>query len=206
MPIQLKGKEYKTVAERLLYFWEHYPDYNIQTTVMHGGADRSCVVSATIISEGGEIKSTGHAEGIYQSSGDKVLEKTETTAVGRALAFLDKELMGTDVASADEIATWVQHGNDQALLDHVACVRDHWASIYTIKDCLSIAERMGKDDDRWWSMMEEALEAWRELGEDVMKVLWRAPSKGGIFTTLERKLLDEASTEDHKRRNGGASD
>ena len=196
MPVQVSGKSYKTVAERLLYFWEHYPDHRVITEATRH--ENSCIVEARIHRAGEGAVSIGHAEGIYQSSGDKVLEKTETTAVGRALAFLDKELMGTDVASADEIATWVQHGNDQALLDHVACVREHWESIECIKTNLQNSQL--EDEFNRSVCLEQALEAWRELGEDVMKVLWRAPSKGGIFTTLERKLLDEAATEDHKRR------
>jgi len=195
MPIQLKGKEYKTVAERLLYFWENYPEYHLETSVQHSGG--GVTARAKVVDKEGRVFSCGHAEGIY-SGGDKIMEKTETTAVGRCLAFLDKELMGSEVASADEIATWVQHGNDQALLDHVAAVRECWESIFYIKENLRDSETEN-DEDRWYNL-ERALEAWRELGEDVMKVLWRAPSKGGIFTTLERKLLDEASTEDFKRR------
>ena len=42
-----------------------------------------------------------------------------------------------------------------------------------------------------------ALEMWRELGEDEMRLLWRAPSKGGVFSTKERALLDQAATEDY---------
>jgi hypothetical protein len=107
--------------------------------------------------------------------------------------------MGEEIASADEIASWVTHGNDQKLLEHVAAVRDNWPSIVDIKGQLRIAidkQEQGEDD---WPHLSHALESWRELGEDTMRVLWRAPSKGGIFTTLERKLLDEASTEDYKR-------
>ncbi len=32
-------------------------------------------------------------------------------------------------------------------------------------------------------------EAWQELSEEEKKGLWRAPSKGGIFTTNERKVM-----------------
>ena len=199
MPIQLQGKEYKLVAERLTAFHDNFGDnYCINTFVIP--ANDSCIMGAKIIDRNsGEVVATGHAQNFYTGK-DKVMEKTETTACGRALALFHKDLMGSEIASADEIATWVQHGNDQALLDHVAAVREHWESIVVIKESLTVAENYALADKDNWTYLESALEAWRELGEDVMKVLWRAPSKGGIFTTLERKLLDEASTEDFKRR------
>lgn len=37
--------------------------------------------------------------------------------------------------------------------------------------------------------LSSALEAWAELDEDDQIALWVAPSKGGIFTTEERKLI-----------------
>lgn len=74
------------------------------------------------------------------------------------------------------------HAPDR-LISHVAAVRDHWASIISIKANLEANE------------LSYALEAYRELGEDVMKTLWVAPSRGGIFTTKERSQLDQAATE-----------
>ena len=77
--------------------------------------------------------------------------------------------------------------NDPILV-HIATVREHFDSVAYIKTQLAIGN------------LSAALEAWRELGEDVMRILWRAPSKGGIFTTQERKLLDQASVEDYLAR------
>jgi hypothetical protein len=34
-----------------------------------------------------------------------------------------------------------------------------------------------------------ALESWRELSQDVQAALWKAPTKGGIFTTAERATM-----------------
>ena len=45
--------------------------------------------------------------------------------------------------------------------------------------------KMGIVDDDYSS----AYEAWRELGEDLQRALWRAPSKGGCFTTEERNIM-----------------
>ncbi len=45
--------------------------------------------------------------------------------------------------------------------------------------------KMGIVDDDYSS----AYEAWRELGEDLQRALWRAPTKGGCFTTEERNIM-----------------
>lgn len=110
MPIDLKGKQYYTVAERLVKFNEDFrKNFVIRTSVVSHDADR-VVIKAEIIEKGGEYSySTGHGEGFY-GNGEKCLEKAETTAVGRALAFLHPDLMGTDIASADEIQEWMRHG------------------------------------------------------------------------------------------------
>lgn len=56
------------------------------------------------------------------------------------------------------------------------CV-EHQSSIDAIK------EGIAEDD------YSTAYEAWRELGEEVQRGLWRAPSKGGCFTTEERNIM-----------------
>jgi hypothetical protein len=205
MPIKLQGKDYKLVAERLSAFLEKYGgNWSINTELV--AYDTESVIMKAIIRDrnSGDVAATGHAQN-YCGDKDKVLEKTETTAIGRALAVFDRDLMGTDIASADEIATWMQHGNDQKLLEHMETVRAEWPSIVDIKGQLRIALDKREQDEDDWPHLSYALESWRELGEDVMRVLWRAPSKGGIFTTLERKLLDEASAEDHRMRKDGGN-
>ena len=195
MPIKVQGgKEYKLVSERLVQFYEMFPDYRILPRAIHWDQN-GVVMAVTIEDDSGNEIARGHAEGSY-SGGDKVIEKTETTACGRALAFLHPDLMGSEIASADEIGQWMQGSNDNKLLEHVAAVREHWESIVFIKHELGIPD----DEASRSQCLSAALEAWREVGEEAMRILWRAPSKGGIFTTLERKLLDEASTEDYKMR------
>ncbi len=80
-----------------------------------------------------------------------------------------------------------QYLKDYKPLDYMKVVRDNWASIDFIKLNLE-------------AKPDAALEAWRELGEDVMRALWRAPSKGGVFETAERSGIDEASAADFARR------
>lgn len=63
------------------------------------------------------------------------------------------------------------------LLSYQELVRDLISEIYEIKEALA-------NDD-----YATAKEAWRTLGESERNHLWRAPSKGGIFTTRERQQI-----------------
>lgn len=103
--VQIHGKGYKTVALRVQEFYEQHSDASIVTEIV--SADDSRVVMKATIYKGaaGVILSTGHAEedrNATQINRTSALENAETSAVGRALAFLG--LGGTEIASADEVA------------------------------------------------------------------------------------------------------
>lgn len=66
-------------------------------------------------------------------------------------------------------------------MDYMTEVRDHFDEISSIKSLLL--------DDK----AEKAVKEWRALGPDIMSSLWKAPTKGGVFTVAERKALTEAS-------------
>ena len=63
------------------------------------------------------------------------------------------------------------------LLNYMATVRDEFPSITAVKESLALNE------------YSEAKEAWLELDEETQRNLWRAPTKGGIFTTEERAKM-----------------
>jgi hypothetical protein len=63
------------------------------------------------------------------------------------------------------------------LMDHIACVREHFESVYFIKQAIQ------NDDDLM------AAECYLELDDETKHSLRRAPSKGGVFTTAEEKYL-----------------
>ena len=63
------------------------------------------------------------------------------------------------------------------LMDHITCVREHFESIYFIKQAIQ-----NQDD-----LM--AAECYLELDDETKHSLRRAPSKGGVFTTAEEKYL-----------------
>lgn len=62
---------------------------------------------------------------------------------------------------------------------HDAALAEHKESVEFIK------ERIAADD------LQAAADEWRDLGEEVQRALWLATSKGGIFTTEERKTIKE---------------
>ena len=101
--VNIKGKEYQTVALRVQKFREAHPTWALTSEVLFRDAD--CVVMKSIIAdETGRVLATGHAEEYRKSSqinGTSALENAETSAHGRALAALG--IGGTEFASANEV-------------------------------------------------------------------------------------------------------
>lgn len=194
--VQIHGKEYQTVAFRVYKFREAYPGWTIETQLI--SQDEQKVIMKALIYEGGRPPdtlplSTGYAEEYRDASRinqTSALEVCETSAIGRALAALG--LAGTEYASADEVAGAISTQKEKDLYKrfqgHMQAVQENYDSLIAIRDFLAEDNLSG------------ALEAWRELGEDTMRALWIAPTKGGWFTTRERAQLDQASTEDFQQR------
>ena len=108
--VNIKGKQYVEVNERVKYFRENYEDWAIETELISN--DNSvCVIKAIIKNPDGIVKATGLA---YEKENDKnsfvnatsYIENCETSAVGRALGFLGIGI-DTSVASAEEVQTAV---------------------------------------------------------------------------------------------------
>jgi len=175
--VKIHGKEYKTVALRVAEFRAAHPDYTIETELIE--ANDVLVIMKATISTCGVVLATGYAEEVRASSkinATSALENAESSAVGRALAFFG--LGGTEIASADEVANAITQQNDTApLMAHNEALQRNYASVCFIKEQLALRD---------WDLVAEA---WGEITNDDKKALWLAPSKGGIFTTAERKDL-----------------
>ena len=102
--IQIHGKEYVTVAERLRYLAEEKPGgYSIETGYDYFPERKMWVVKATLTL--GECLYTGLAQEIETDKGinqTSALENAETSAVGRACAMAGIGII-EGVASADEV-------------------------------------------------------------------------------------------------------
>ena len=178
--VVIHGKEYHTVARRIADFRQKYPNYCIQTQYSIQGDD--AIVKAVIADQDGKQLSSGIAHevrGAGNINRTSHVENAETSAVGRALAFFG--MAGTEIASADEVANAINQGKQQELeqahIDYMSTVRGYFEQISYIKTALIT-------DD-----YESAAEAEAEIPLDVLQSLWKAPSKGGVWTTLERTTL-----------------
>lgn len=111
--INIKGKEYVTVNERLKEFRKTHKDYSLVTEIIELGAD-FCTMKASVIDDKGVIRATGYArEVIAKSPINKFayVENCETSAIGRALGNFG---IGIDeaVCTADELVMKLSQGQE----------------------------------------------------------------------------------------------
>lgn len=122
--INLSGKQYAQVAERLRAIHEDHNNFDIVTnfTVTDGGA---AIFTATITirekAKENPVVYTGHSYGKAEAS--KAFEKLETIAVGRALAFAGYHADG-EIASADEMQDHQSYVDQEVLADAVMQIMD----------------------------------------------------------------------------------
>lgn len=97
--IPLKQNKYVQVKDRIVGFRSIYPDGTILTESLPQ-TDNYCYFKATIKDSEGKVLATGHSRVLL--SKEKALEKAETEAVGRALAYMG---LGTSesIASYEEM-------------------------------------------------------------------------------------------------------
>ncbi len=113
--VNIKGKEYVEVNERLKHFRSTLKDWCLTSDIVELDEKR-CVIKATVWDDNGNIRATGHA---YETEGSSFINKTsfiencETSAWGRALANLGIGL-DTSVASYEEVANAVKQQAEPA--------------------------------------------------------------------------------------------
>jgi len=115
--VNIRGKEYMTVALRVQHFREVHPDWSIVTQIVHRDADEVVMV-ASILNEQGRLIATGHAEEKRKASqinSTSALENCETSCIGRCLASAG--FGGSEFASANEVQNAIQQqpGVDKAI-------------------------------------------------------------------------------------------
>ena len=101
--IDIEGKAYTTVANRITIFRRYFSDYSIVTDVLQND-DIKVVVQTKITTSSGVVIATGLAEefrGKNIINTTSALENAETSSIGRALACLS--LGGSEYASANEV-------------------------------------------------------------------------------------------------------
>lgn len=112
--VDIKGKPYIEVNERVKYFRENYKDWSLISELI-SNENGVCVFKASVIDESGVIRATGYA---YEKENSTFINKTsyiencETSAWGRALGNLGIGI-DTSIASYDEIANAQENQNEQ---------------------------------------------------------------------------------------------
>ena len=102
--INIHGKQYVEVKERIKYFRENFKDWSLTSDLLEL-TDERCVIKATISNEQDRVLASGIA---YETKGSSYINKTsfvencETSAWGRALGNLGIGVE-TSIASAEEI-------------------------------------------------------------------------------------------------------
>jgi hypothetical protein len=176
--VKIHNKEYKTVALRVTEFLAStkHKDWSIETDLISDG--NQVVMKATIKDVDGRVRGTGYAEEVRGSTNinkTSAMENCETSCIGRALSCVGHS--GSEYASANEVSDAMikqaEMNAQEQLLTYNASVREHLGTIAAIKDALAC-------DD-----FETASEEWLTLNEEQQRSIWRAPSKGGMFTTKE---------------------
>lgn len=107
--INIKGKEYVEVNERLIFFRKNYKNHALLTEVIDK-TDDTILIKASVKNEQGITVATGHAEEVKGSTfinKTSYVENCETSAIGRCLGSLG---IGIDnsVASFEEVANAVK--------------------------------------------------------------------------------------------------
>jgi hypothetical protein len=107
--INIKGKEYVEVNERLRYFRQNYKNYSLESEVIEK-TDTSIMIRAIIKDANDRIIATGLAEEVKGSTfinKTSYVENCETSAWGRALGNLGIGIE-TSVASYEEVANAIK--------------------------------------------------------------------------------------------------
>lgn len=105
--IDLKGKKYVLVSDRVLYFNEEYPNGSIRTDMESNPESKMVIVRAEVYPDVDKPNRyfTGYSQAVIGEgyiNKTSALENCETSAVGRALGMMGIGVIDS-IASMDEI-------------------------------------------------------------------------------------------------------
>ena len=113
----IKGKEYVEVNQRILAFWEMYPNGRITTELVSDDGERclfrACVIVDCAVCATGHAFESKNASAVNRSS---YIENCETSAIGRALGIFGIGITES-IASAEEVANAIEQQTRKPKLD-----------------------------------------------------------------------------------------
>ena len=172
MTVNIKGKEYVMVNERIKEFRANYPEYSLVSEIVSLDND-SCVVKAMVINDKGVVVATGLAREERQDKTSLVnlnayVENCETSAWGRALGNLG---IGIDVAiaSGDEMNVKIAH-NPETLEDFKQAIENAKTEKQLGYLYYRWSEKFGKDTDEYKELRELSNKKKIAIGNPTLKV------------------------------------
>lgn len=166
--INIKGKDYAMVSEKVRAFRELIPNGSIQTELLFDDGER-CVFKATAYDEDGKILGTGHAYEMRAGSSinrNSYIENGETSSIGRCLSscgigsgeFASAEEMTGAIAMAEWSEKTIEPRNAK-YIEHLIEVtnsdRDKFLKYFGVEDTTSIKN---PDYKRAVEMLEKKME------------------------------------------------
>jgi len=135
--IDIKGKDYVDVAQRIKAFRKLYPEGTIETEIVK--MEDGVVTFKATIKNGDLVLATGHAQEKESSSfinKTSFVENCETSAIGRAIGMIG--IGETSIASFEEVANAINNQtkvrneiNIEAKLGFGTKHKDHtWVQVY----------------------------------------------------------------------------
>jgi hypothetical protein len=165
--VNIRGKEYKTVALRVAEFREKYPNYYLTTEIVKIDDDQ-CIIKAYVgqHKDDGSVQTfaTGHAQEFRKASqinGTSYVENCETSAIGRALACLG--IGGTEFASANEVVNAI-HQQNNPVKEEVS-----EPELTAAKNNLLEASKAGKLKETFFGLKPAVQELLREYANELKK-------------------------------------
>lgn len=153
--INIKGKEYVQVNERIKAFRSNYKDYALTSEIVEL-SDSHCVIKASVIDPQGRVVATGYArETVSKSPINKFafVENCETSAWGRALGNFG---IGVDTAicSAEELLVKINSEEpkmEELSLDilQIGKIDSCRNADELAKVCQDISKELGKEEPKY---------------------------------------------------------
>ena len=160
--IDLKGKAYAQVKDRLKEFRTDCPNGLIETTPTI--SDTSIIFKARILKDKADpasAEATGHSFAKVTDKGvEKQFEKQETIAVGRALALLGYAVDG-EIASSEEMEEFLTQKEMDRIeqMEEVRMAVDAIESIDELKKYYQSNKGLGKDFDAYVTKRKTELQS-----------------------------------------------
>lgn len=193
--VDIKGKEYVMVNERIKFFRENYPDYSLVSDII-SMEDGTVTMKASVITPDNRVIATGHAQE-KETNGFinkfSYIENCETSAWGRCLANMG---IGVDasVASADEVANAIKnqtkHVDDRDFTDDLR-------NAVTVNDIVAIWNTMTESEKAKFKGLASSMK--QKIKEENPESMIKSMRKEGKTRPMIEELIQNTKDKEYKK-------